>query len=229
MCFSAGASFTASVLLFGMGSLSLYQAQRPRERLFAAMPMVFALQQFIEGLLWLSFDQPTPWLTGLTTHAFAFFSHVWWPIYVPLAVLLLEPTGWRRRGLWLMVGIGTLLGGYLLTILLTYPVQARISGQHIEYISPHFHALATMGAYLLTAAFSPMLSSHRLVRWFGVLSVLAFMAAYAAYANWFISVWCFFAALLSGVVCLHFFDRQRVPRPSGARITLAQPTSRLDA
>ena len=229
MCFSAGASFTASVLLFGMGSLSLYQAQRPRERLFAAMPMVFALQQFVEGLLWLSFEQASPWLTQLTTHVFALFSHVWWPIYVPLAVVLLEPAGRRRQALWGLVLVGALLGGYLLTIMLTYPVQARISGQHIEYLSPHFHALTTMGLYLLTTAFSPMLSSHRLVRWFGALSVLAFGAAYAAYATWFISVWCFFAALLSGVVCLHFFDRQRVPSPSGPRITLAQTTSRLDA
>lgn len=229
MCFSAGASFTASAVLFGMGSLSLYQAQRPRERLFAAMPMVFALQQFVEGLLWIGLNQSLPWLTQLTTHAFAFFSHVWWPIYVPLSVLLLEPAGWRRQGLWLFVLAGTALGGYLLTILLTYPVQVRASSHHIEYISPHFHALATMGVYLLTAAVSPLLSSHRLVRWLGVTSVLAFAAAYAAYATWFISVWCFFAALLSGIVCLHFFDRQRVPRPSGARITLAQPTSRLDA
>ena len=229
MCFSAGASFTASVLLFGMGSLSLYQAQRPRERLFAAMPMVFALQQFIEGLLWIGLSQSLPWLTQWTTHAFAFFSHVWWPIYVPLAVVLLQPAGWRRQALWGLVLTGSILGGYLLTILLTYSVQARISGQHIEYLSPHFHALVTMGLYLLTAAFSPMLSSHRLVRWFGALSVLAFMAAYAVFATWFISTWCFFAALLSGVVCLHFFDRQRVPRPSGTRITLAQTSSRLDA
>ena len=229
MCFSASASFTASAVLAGMGALSLYQAQRPHERLFAAMPLWFALQQFVEGLLWLSLQQPTPWLTQLTTYVFAFFSHVWWPIYVPLSVLQLEPAGWRRQGLWLFVLAGTALGAYLLTILLSFPVQVHASSQHIEYISPHFHALATMGVYLLTAAVSPLLSSHRVVRWLGVTSVLAFMVAYAVYATWFISVWCFFAALLSGIVCLHFFDRQHVPRPSGARITLAQPTSRLDA
>lgn len=229
MCFSASASFAASAVLVGLGALSLAQAQRPREQLFAAMPMIFALQQFVEGLLWLGLNQSLPWLSQLAIHAFAFFSHVWWPIYVPLAVLLLEPAGWRRQGLWAMVLIGTVLGGYLLSVLLTYPVQARISGDHIEYLSPHFHALPTMGAYLLAATVSPMLSSQRIVRWFGALSALAFVAAYAIFATWFISVWCFFAALLSGVVCLHFFDRQRVPRPSGARITLAQPSSRLDA
>jgi hypothetical protein len=229
MCFSASASFTASALLFGMGALALYQTQHRRERLFAAMPIWFALQQFVEGLLWIGFKHPTPWLTQLTTPVFAFFSHVWWPIYVPLAVLLLEPAGRRRQALWVFSLAGLVLGGALLTVLLTYPVQARVSGQHIEYLSPHFRPGLTMGVYLLTTTVSPMLSSHRLVRWFGVLSLLAFVAVYAAWATWFISVWCFFAALLSGVVCLHFFDRQRVPRPSGARITLAKTTSRLDA
>ena len=192
-----------------MGALSLYQAQRPREWLFAAMPLWFALQQFVEGVLWLSFDASKPSLTQLSTHVFAFFSHVWWPVYVPRAVLLLERAGRRRQILWVFLLIGTVLSGYLLTILLTYPVQASVSGHHIEYVSPYFHAATTMTGYLLTTAVSPMVSSHRLVRWFGVLSVLAFMAAYAIYATWFISVWCFMAALLSGVVCLHFFDRQR--------------------
>jgi hypothetical protein len=37
---------------------------------------------------------------------------------------------------------------------------------------------------------------------------------YAAYAVWFISLWCFFAALLSALVWLHFGRRR--PAPSGA-------------
>ena len=36
---------------------------------------------------------------------------------------------------------------------------------------------------------------------------MSFGAAYAFYATWFISVWCFFAALLSAVVYLHFSVR----------------------
>ena len=43
---------------------------------------------------------------------------------------------------------------------------------------------------------------------FGVLALLSFGAAYAFYATWFISVWCFFAALLSAVIYLHFGVRE---------------------
>jgi uncharacterized membrane protein (DUF2068 family) len=37
--------------------------------------------------------------------------------------------------------------------------------------------------------------------------LLSFIVAYGFYALWLISVWCFFAAVLSGVVWLHFRGR----------------------
>jgi uncharacterized membrane protein (DUF2068 family) len=52
------------------------------------------------------------------------------------------------------------------------------------------------------------------VQVFGALALLSFGAAYAFYATWFISVWCFFAALLSAVVYLHFGVRERERRRS---------------
>jgi hypothetical protein len=61
--------------------------------------------------------------------------------------------------------------------------------------------------YLLSTTVTLLLSSHRTVKLFGALSLLSFGAAYYFYATWFISVWCFFAALLSAVVCLHFLPR----------------------
>ena len=65
-----------------------------------------------------------------------------------------------------------------------------------------------MTLYLLSTAVSPLLSTHRMVVVFGALALLSFGAAYAFYATWFISVWCFFAALLSAVVYLHFGVRE---------------------
>ena len=42
-----------------------------------------------------------------------------------------------------------------------------------------------------------------MVRLFGVLALLSFASVYYFYAAWFISVWCFFAALLSITILLH--------------------------
>jgi uncharacterized membrane protein YjjP (DUF1212 family) len=60
---------------------------------------------------------------------------------------------------------------------------------------------------LMATTVSQLLSRHRWVRWFGVLALVSAVVAYLAYAQWFISVWCFFAALLSGVIYLHVRSR----------------------
>ena len=207
MCFSATASFSAGVVLLGLGTLTVRSALSSHQRRdlpFAAIPLLFAIQQSIEGVIWLTFRYEAPLLNSVMTHVYSFFSHVLWPVYVPVAVLLMEPTGWRRRVLFAFVAAGAAVGAYLLYVLVAFPVVSRPTGQHIEYVSPHFFAAVTMTLYLLSTALSPLLSTHRMVGVFGVLALLSFGAAYTFYATWFISVWCFFAALLSAVVYLHF-------------------------
>ena len=207
MCFSATASFSAGAVLLGVGTLTLRSALTSHQRRdlpFAAIPLLFAIQQLIEGVIWLTFSDEAALLNSVMTHVYSFFSHVLWPVYVPVAVMLMEPNGWRRRGLIAFVAAGAAVGAYLLVVLVAYPVVSRPTGQHIEYVSPHFFAAVTMTLYLLSTAVSPLLSTHRMVVVFGALALLSFGAAYAFYATWFISVWCFFAALLSAVVYLHF-------------------------
>jgi hypothetical protein len=207
MCFSATASFAAGAGLLGMGTLTLRSAQATHDRRdlpLGAVPLLFALQQLIEGVVWLTLSTDAPLLNSVMTYAYSIFSHVLWPVYVPLAVWLVEPPGHRRH---LLLGFalgGAAVSAYLLYILLVYPVVSRATGQHIEYVSPHFFAAATMTLYLLSTTASPLLSSHRWVKAFGALALVAFGAAYYFYAQWFISVWCLFAALLSAVIYLHF-------------------------
>ena len=204
MCFSATASFSAGVVLAGLGTLTLKAAQHRRELPFAAIPLLFAIQQLSEGVIWLTFRYESPLLNTAMTHLYSFFSHVLWPIYVPVAVLLIEPLRWRGTVLLGFVAAGLAAGLFLLQILLMFPVVSRPTGQHMEYVSPHFIAATVMTLYLLAATVSPVFSYYRLVKVFGVLALLSFAAAYGFYTTWFISVWCFFAALLSAVIYLHF-------------------------
>ena len=214
MCFSATASFSAGAVLLGLGALTLKSARRPRELPFAAIPLLFAIQQLSEGVIWMSFRYEAPLLNAAMTHVYSFFSHALWPVYVPLAVLLMEPSEWRRRALLACVVAGAAAGTYLLYILVAYPIVARPTGQHIEYVSPHFFAATTMTLYLMSITFSLVLSTHRMVKAFGVLALLSFAAAYFFYEIWFISVWCFFAALLSAIIYLHFVLRRNEPGSS---------------
>jgi hypothetical protein len=208
MCFSATASFTAGVALLGMGAMGAVRARRPAELPFALIPGFFGVQQLIEGALWLTFPDRAPHLNSMLTHLYSFFSHIFWPAYVPVAVLLLEPVAWRRR---LLAGIA--LGGaavslYLLYFLLMEPIVSEVVGRHISYVSPHFYVGAVMTFYVLATCVSSLVSSCGTIRLFGAATFAALLAAYAFYAYWFISVWCFFAAVLSAIVLVHVFRRQ---------------------
>jgi len=204
MCFSATASFAAGGFLLGLGAVTLKTARHAREMPFAAIPFLFAVQQLTEGVIWWTFSHQLPLINSISTHVYSFFSHVLWPVYVPMAVLFIEPPGWRRRALMAVAATGASVGAYLLYVLVAFPVVSQPVGQHIEYVSPHFFAALTMTLYLTATTASLLLSAHVRVRIFGTLSALAFAAAYVFYARWFISVWCFFAALLSVLVYFHF-------------------------
>ncbi len=228
MCFSATASFSAGALLLGIGTLTLRSAMATHQRSalpFAAIPLLFAIQQLTEGVIWLTFTADAPLLNWVMTHVYSFFSHVLWPAYVPLAVLLLEPPGRRRNLLVVFAAAGFAVAVYLLFMLMAFGVVSKPTGQHVEYESPHFYATLTMTLYLLSTTTSPLFSTHRMVKAFGALALLAFGAAYYFYAQWFISVWCLFAALLSAVIYLHF----ALPRGDGIASPRIAPRSATHA
>jgi hypothetical protein len=212
MCFSALASFSAGGALLVIGGASARRTRRAAELPYALIPFYFGVQQLLEGALWLALAEPQPQacLSGWLTQGYSVFSQVIWPIYIPLAVVLLEPAGWRRKAMVLIAVAGVVVGLYLLWYMVQVPVVAQLSGQHIAYVFPHFHQPLATVLYLFAACVSPLLSRWPRVRWFGGLASLSLLATAYFYAQWFISTWCFFAALLSAVVWLQFAPRARV-------------------
>lgn len=204
MCFSASVSFAAGGALLVVGVFTVKKAQQRSELPYAVVPLLFGVQQLIEGVIWLTFRSDAPALNSAMTLLYSLFSHVLWPIYVPLAALLLEPARWRRNALaaFLAAGVGT--GLYLLVSMFRFPIVSRAVGGHIEYVSPHFFIGPVMAGYLAATCISMLFSSHKAVKLFGIAALLSFAASYAVYTQWFFSVWCFFAAILSGIVYLHF-------------------------
>lgn len=218
MCFSATASFAAGTGLVTLGALPLRRAGRRGELPYAAIPLLFGLQQLIEGLIWLSFDGSLAQLNSAMTFVYSLFSHVFWPIYVPFAALLLEPVRWRRKAMAGFLAAGGAVGIYLLVNMLRFPIESRPAGGHIEYASPHFYVVPVMAGYLAGTCISMLFSSHNLVRAFGAAALLSFALSYALYRQWFISVWCFFAAALSVIVLLYFTYRTSKESPHGLAV-----------
>lgn len=217
MCFSATASFVTAGATAAIGLASVSKVHEARELPLAATPLLFALQQSIEGLLWL--DLPLApegsTSTGLTL-LFLFFAEAFWPAYIPIAVFLIEPVEWRRRLMLLAVAAGAGLSGYLLWSILDRSLGAVIAEDHIVYVTKYPHSQVIALAYFAAAGLPPLLSSHRTVNAFGAIVIVGAAIAYVSYWEAFISVWCFFAAAASVVIMGHFaWSRRRRLRMAG--------------
>jgi len=217
MCFSASASFIAGASLSALGVLSIRRAESKTEQPLAMIPLLFGIQQLSEGVVWLTFSHDAPLLKQTMTYVYSGFSHVLWPIYVPFAVGILEAVRWRKRTLFAFEAAGIGVGLYLLYSIVTRPLVAEVVGSHIVYSSPHFYLMPVMALYLAATCVSCFFSSHRFVQLFGVLSLLAFIAAYVVHVGALVSIWCFFAAILSLLIYVHLRFRDLGGFPEGSR------------
>jgi len=203
MCFSASASFIAGTTLSAVGVAALRNTKTKNELPLAMIPLLFGIQQLTEGVIWLTFHYDAPLLRLTMTYIYSGFSHVLWPIYVPFAMGVLETVRWRKNAIFAFLAAGIPVGLYLLYAIVSRPLIAEVIGKHIVYASPHFYLFPVMVLYLAATCVSCFFSSHGFVRLFGVLALLSFIAAYFAFVNAFVSIWCFFAAVLSLLIYMH--------------------------
>lgn len=203
MCFSAPASFIAGTSLVAVGVATLRKTATKSERPFAMIPLLFGVQQLVEGVIWLTLRHDAPFLRQAMTYLYSGFSHVLWPLYVPFAMGVMETVPWRKKAIFGFEVAGAAVGLYLLYFIVTRPVVAEVVGGHIVYVSPHFYLIPVMLLYLAATCVSCFFSSHRFVNLFGILALLSFVAAYVVHVMALVSIWCFFAAILSLLIYLH--------------------------
>lgn len=209
MCFSATASFIAGISLSVLGVATVKRAGRKAEIPFAMIPLLFGAQQIVEGMLWLSFRFDAPLLNVPMTYLFTLFSHVLWPVYVPFSIGLMESVAWRKKVMTAFLITGIAVGLYLLYFIVRFPVTSEVH-EHMVYVLPYVKEHPVLEFYLAATCVAPFFSSHKIINIFGVLALLLFMVAYWFYTVAYFSVWCFFAAILSAVIYLHFkFENKR--------------------
>jgi hypothetical protein len=205
MCFSAPASFISGAALSAAGAAAARKARGGGERSFALVPLFFGIQQLIEGLVWLSFSSSLAVLNTVSTYAFSFFAFVFWPVYVPFAVAAMETNVRRKRLLKFFQLTGLAVGGYFLYAQIADPVVSSVVEHHIVYHNPRFHEFSAILLYFAATIGSCLLSSRRVIRLFGIaVLVCAFFTSWFYYYS-FVSVWCFFAAILSCIVLWYFY------------------------
>jgi hypothetical protein len=213
MCFSATANFVGSTALAGIGMVTLTRVKHRRELLFATLPTLFAVHQFMEGFVWLGLDGIlSPTVAHNMGAAFMLYAQGLLPFLLPLSVLLFEPDGKSRRRMlpFLAIGGGTAL--YILWALTAYPLQVFERGNSIVYINQATNHTAVAVLYVIATCGSLFFSQVRAMVIFGAanLAILLAVMAFKRYA--FTSLWCAYAAIAS-VIILAYFWRSHGHRP----------------
>lgn len=211
MCFSASASFIASTVLSTAGVATIQKPKKKTELPLAVIPLLFGIQQLIEGLVWLSLQHTMPRLNIIATYGFVFFSHILWPILVPIAIFLVEPVVWRRKVMSICVFTGVMASVYVLYLITFFPLRSEITHHSIKYIFPLMTVPFFLYAafYLMAVCASCLFSSHRIIKLLGMLAIIFLGVAYYFYTVTLASVWCFFAAILSLIIYFFFSSRYR--------------------
>jgi len=213
MCFSATANFVGSTALAGVGVVTLTKVKHRRELLFASLPILFAVHQFIEGFVWLGLDGIlSPQVAHNMGAAFMLYAQGILPFLLPLSVMLFEPTAKSRRRMipFVVLGGGTAL--YILWALTAYPLQVFVRGDSIVYINQATNNTTVAILYVIATCGSLFFSKIRAMILFGAanLAILLLVMAFKRYA--FTSLWCAYAAI-SSVIILAYFWKSKAIRP----------------
>lgn len=207
MCFSATASFSAAAFLALAGGATLSRTRRPKDVALAAVPLVFAAQQAVEGVLWLTV--PKGHAAGeIWATVFAATAMILWPLLVPLAAGLAEGDRRRRRWILALFGPGLGVAGYGLLDIARHPYQAWPAPHSLVYINDSPFPPLLMTAYLAATCLPPLLSSSAALKMFGAIITMGLALTLGFFFVSLVSVWCYFAALASLVLVAHFW---RVP------------------
>lgn len=208
MCFSATASLTASAVLTVAGVITLKQVKRAEQLPLATIPMIFALQQAVEGWIWLMQTHHAPaWLEIILSHIFPFIAYTFWSIWVPYAVQKIETNPIRRKILSILQIIGILVGLFFLYFMLSGPLQVKIISHSIHYAFEFPLYAFSQWLYGIAIIGSTLVSSHKLVNLFGIGLIISYNIARFYFTPTYPSVFCFFSALISVIIyCQLRFD-----------------------
>lgn len=207
MCFSAEASFTAAAVLGVMGATTLKNCSSKTQFFLAAIPFLFAIQQLSEGFLWMQLNNHLG-LLGNSKYAqqtFLTFAFLIWPVWVPLSLALIEKTQWRRRLIFIDLGCGVVLSYLNFTASLKQDISVQIINHSIQYLG---HAPSQALIYPFIILFPCFISSLKNMWIFGFFVLFAYLVADYYYTATFVSVWCFFSAIVSGLIYKVIKDNQ---------------------
>ena len=206
-----------------LGGYCVAQTARAQTNLLvlAVVPLIFGFQQLSEAVVWWGLGQGDPELVRRSSLAFLFIALAFWPFWFPLTTALLERRpAWKRA--FLLGALASTVWFWVLYFPLVrgpaWLLAVRVEHHSIRYdygALPIYHYVPRgllRGLYFFSIVAPLALGGKALrVGWpLGLLLLASGAAAVLLFDYAFVSVWCFFAALVSAYVVylLHGLRRE---------------------
>jgi hypothetical protein len=205
VCFSPEGDVAGGLLVTAIGIDTCRHVRGRKEYLFlAGLPLLLGAHQLIESLVWWQLRGDVPLGIGrVATWLYLLIALVVVPVFVPLSVMMLEPTRRRRLTILPFVVLGAVVAVFLLATMLHGPVTVRLGSYHLAYSIGLHYGVLVVAFYVLAACGSLLLSGFRDIVIFGCANVIAVIVLARLTADGFTSLWCFYAALTCGAISLH--------------------------
>jgi hypothetical protein len=220
VCFSPQADLVGGIVVGAIGvDVLRHRDGRGSHNALCALPLILGFHQFIEAFVWLSLQgHISPGLGRFAMWVYVSIAFVLLPIFVPIAVFVMEPQAKRRRLMAPFVALGVIVAGILLAAMIRGPVNVRLRPYHLAYSLRLSDGGVIVSAYVIAVCGAWLLSSYRPVAFYGILNFLAVIVIAKLTVDGFASVWCGYAAVTSAAIAIYMRrpSRWRAPALAGA-------------
>jgi hypothetical protein len=208
------------VVICAIGIDAVRHVRRRRELLaLASIPLLLGAHQFIEALVWLWLQGHVPRGIGhVALWAYLLIAFVVLPVFIPLAVIALEPTRRRKAMMVPFALTGTVIAALLLAAMIHGPVGVKLAPYHLAYSIRVPDGFLIIALYVVAVCGPLLMSGYRNVVIFGAVNLVAVIIIARLTVSGFASVWCGWAAISSAAIALHcrFAEPDARPRRDGA-------------
>ncbi len=205
MCFSPQADVAGGLLIAVIGVDAVRHIHQRRDFIALAwIPLLLGAHQFIEALVWLWLQGHVPRGIGhVALWAYLLIAFVVLPVFIPLAVIALEPTRRRKQMMAPFAVLGAVVAVTLFAAMARGPVSVRLAPYHLSYSIRLSDGFLIVALYVVAVCGPLLVSGYRNVALFGIVNLVAVIVIARLTISGFASVWCGWAAVSSAAITLH--------------------------
>jgi hypothetical protein len=205
MCFSPQADLVGGVAISAIGVAAVHNAQKRHGHVaLATLPLLLGAHQIIEAFVWFGLQGHEPHeVERVALWAYLLIAFVVLPVFVPLAVVINEPSRRRQFIMAPLVALGLAVSSILFAAMLHGPVYVELRPYHLAYSIDLNHGALIIVLYVTAICGTLLLSTRRRVVIFGIINLVAVGVIAWLTVDGFASVWCGWAAITSGAIALH--------------------------